>query len=338
MCSANSSNKKFHRIPGDFSHKGTYWVGWTDEARITKFETEFKLLPSDIILAGYAKSGNTLLAETVCLLLASEGCESKLSEAINWVESIPIYIRVPFAEELFKLRVPQLDHEIYAMEYLDWMRESGQLAGRRLIKTHLTWDSLKCALNRMDQSELPRIVYVYRNPKDASVSMFNFYRAIAECGPYKGDWNEFFQMWIDGCISGGDWRIVVRDWLLQAKNPSNIQGSTNILPISYERMVRDPWKCVHDLHGFLFPNAKLDHRVAEVIVERTSFNRMRENKMTNYENVAGIEPSFRFMRSGKIGDWKNWFTVAQNEQFTKEYESTLKELNELLAPDEIIFE
>ncbi|KAF5404926.1 Aryl sulfotransferase [Paragonimus heterotremus] len=338
MSSANPLDKKFYRIQGDFFHKGTYWVGWTDEARITKFETEFKLLPSDIILTGYAKSGNTLLAEIVCLLVASKGCESKLSEAINWVESVPIYIRVPFAEELFKLTVPQLDHEIYAMEYLDWMRESGQVEGSRLIKTHLTWDSLKCALNRMDQNELPRIVYVYRNPKDASVSMYHFYRAIAECGPYKGDWTEFFQMWIDGCISGGDWRIVVRDWLLQAKKPSGVRGTLNILPISYERLVRDPWKCVHDLHEFLFPNAKLDQKVVEVIVERTSFKKMRENKMTNYENVPGFESSFRFMRSGKIGDWKNWFTVAQNEQFTAEYESVLKELNEILAPDEIIFE
>ncbi|TGZ68400.1 hypothetical protein CRM22_004271 [Opisthorchis felineus] len=330
----SSLNPKYRRMPGEFMYKGNLWPSWTSEKMIRKVEDQFLFLPTDIILSGYPKSGITFLSEISCLLHFSHGKLECLQSAIEKVENCQVYFRVPFIEEEWTGLYPMMNNKVQAMEYLDCVREQQGGNQPRLIKTHLPFDSIECALNRMQRNLRPRILYVYRNPKDVAVSMYNFYCGLQNYGPFEGAWDEFFEMWIDGWIGGGDWRKVVPPWLKQAE----IAEPTQMLAISYEQLVNDTEACVNNIHHFLLPETDLEPTVRQVILERTSFKKMRENKMTNYKDVEEFIPSFQFMRRGCVGDWKNWFSPEQNSRFMAAYKDTLEDLEQCAYSHAIRFE
>ena len=41
---------------------------------------------------------------------------------------------------------------------------------------------------------------------------------------------------------------------------------------------------------------------------------MKANPMTNGSSIPKIEGESDFMRKGKVGDWKNYFSSEQNQQ------------------------
>ncbi|XP_067993463.1 sulfotransferase 1C3-like [Melanerpes formicivorus] len=64
----------------------------------------------------------------------------------------------------------------------------------------------------------------------------------------------------------------------------------------------------------------------EKILHHTSFQQMKKNPATTYETMpaALMDHSLSpFLRKGVSGDWKNYFTVAQNECFDKHYQEQM---------------
>ena len=64
------------------------------------------------------------------------------------------------------------------------------------------------------------------------------------------------------------------------------------------------------------------------IVDQTTFDKMKVNKSTNYSWIDSFrfEKTTSFLRKGKVGDWKNYFTDEQSarvdDEIKKTYEGT----------------
>lgn len=98
-----------------------------------------------------------------------------------------------------------------------------------------------------------------------------------------------------------------------------------MLFLFYEDIKRDPKQEIQKVMKFMEKN--LDGAVLDTIVQETTFEKMKANPMTNRSTAPktildqSISP---FMRKGIVGDWKNHFTVAQNERFDEIYRQKME--------------
>ncbi|XP_067560109.1 sulfotransferase 1C4-like isoform X5 [Pseudorca crassidens] len=190
-----------------------------------------------------------------------------------------------------------------------------------------------------------QMIYVARNPKDSMVSYYHFHR-MNKGLPAPGTWEEYFESFLAGdgertqlcshpfskssntlqrsisleqqglCLlhlCWGSWYDHVKGWW-------DAKDQHRILYLFYEDMKRNPKHEILKLAEFI--GKSLDDKVLDTIVHYSSFDVMKQNPMANYTSIPApfmnhsISP---FMRKGAVGDWKNHFTVAQNERFDEDH-------------------
>ncbi|XP_038071326.1 sulfotransferase 1C2-like [Patiria miniata] len=183
-------------------------------------------------------------------------------------------------------------------------------------KTYAAMASQRCILSHCLESyrppqiltKQPKVVYVARNPKDTLVSL-------SKWAPF-WDFAEFFWAFSLGKTVFGSWFDHVLSYWRQRNNE-------NVLFLKYEDLHKD-------LRGSICKVAKhlgkdLPHDVIDGIVERVTFGGMLKTYQ-HLEEERGEEgkrmtshKGNTFLRKGKVGDWKNHFTVAQSALFDKIY-------------------
>ncbi|XP_063157486.1 sulfotransferase 1C2-like isoform X2 [Candoia aspera] len=184
----------------------------------------------------------------------------------------------------------------------------------RTLKTHLPVQLLP----RSFWTENCKFIYMARNPKDCLVSYFHFQR-MTKVMPHPGTWEEYLEAFMAGKVAWGSWYNHVKDWW-KAKD------THRILYLFYEDIKKDP-KCeIQKVMQFI--GKQLDMATLDKIVHHTSFEVMKHNPMVNRTGVPlsvmdqSISP---FMRKGTVGDWKNHFTVAQNERFNEDFQRKMSD-------------
>ncbi|KAK7901688.1 hypothetical protein WMY93_018457 [Mugilogobius chulae] len=181
----------------------------------------------------------------------------------------------------------------------------------RLVKTHLPVQFMPKSFWEKNC----KIVYVARNPKDVVVSYYHLEQTLL-LHPEPGDWSSYFQRFLQGKMVYGSWFDHVTNWWKKKETYSNLHF------VFYEDLVKDTKREIDRLCSFLdlFRSSEEKDRIAA----KVQFDQMKTNPSVNFTTVSAFDSTHDFLRKGKVGNWKNYFTVAQNEEFDKDFEKKMK--------------
>ncbi|XP_033124104.1 sulfotransferase 1C2-like isoform X2 [Anneissia japonica] len=190
--------------------------------------------------------------------------------------------------------------------FIDFPFQTEGVSSPRLIKTHLNPQAIPPHI----KEKKPKIIFVSRNPKDTAVSFFFFHKTGKHLPTYES-WTEFLNDFCAGNLIRGDWFAMNSYWWSQ-------RNDKNVLFVKYEDMKRNLSEVVEKVASFLgwtIPDGKLPE-----LLQHCSFESMRSNNKVNSSEDPLIDTDkIPFMRKGTVGDWKNFFTVAQSEAFDQIY-------------------
>ncbi|XP_036961258.1 cytosolic sulfotransferase 2-like isoform X2 [Acanthopagrus latus] len=253
----------------------------------------FKARPDDILIATYPKAGTTWVSYILDLLYFGQ-THPELQE------STPLHERVPFLE----LCSPSQPSGVDLADKLP--------TTPRLIKTHLPVQFIPKSFWEQNC----RIVYVARNIKDNAVSYYHFGR-MNSLQPEPGDWGTFLHDFLEGKVVFGSWYDHVNGWREKKQTYSKLHY------MFFEDMIEDCGREIDRLCSFLGLSPSAEEK--EKVKIGSKFDNMKQNKMANYSTVQVMNHKVSpFMRKGKVGDWKNQFTVAQNEKLDEDYKQKMK--------------
>ncbi|KAL8176879.1 UNVERIFIED_CONTAM: hypothetical protein K2H54_039734 [Gekko kuhli] len=258
-------------------------------ARVENFEAR----PDDLLIATYPKAGTTWTQEIVDLILARGDVEK--------ARRVPVHIRIPFLE---MCSFPDFPAGV------DLLMSA---PSPRAIKTHLPFQLLPKSFLEKDC----KIIYVARNAKDNLVSYY-FFDQMNLVQPDPGPWDGYVKKFMEGTVAWGSWYDHVRRYWDERANH-------RILYLFYEDMKEDLSREIRRVKDFL--EVDLSESIVQKIAHLTTFQAMKANPMTNCEDVPSTvfdKTKSSFMRKGEVGDWKNYFTVAQREMFDADYQSKME--------------
>ncbi|XP_075718418.1 amine sulfotransferase-like isoform X2 [Rhinoderma darwinii] len=272
-----------------FKHKGIYFDAKLTSPEVINDVEHMKIRDHDVFLITYPKSG-TVWTQQVLSLIFNEGHR-------NGTEHIDNMTRVPWIE--------------YNINNVDFESRPSP----RLFTTHLPYYLMPRDL----RFRMGKIIYVARNPKDVMVSFYHFYKMIPNI-KHTINWETLIDLYISGTVLGGSWFDHVRGWYTHKED-------FNILFVTYEEMKKDLRSAVLKICKFV--DITLDEEAIDTVVERATFNKMKDDPLANYKFVPSeiLDGSKGdFLRKGTVGDWKNKMTVAQSEMFDKVYKEKMGDL------------
>ncbi|XP_067680778.1 sulfotransferase 1C2-like [Haliotis asinina] len=240
---------------------------------------KLELRADDVLIAAYPKCGTHWLWEIVTMLRAGNSEYNKK------------------AKEIAMLGMPQTER-------------ADELPSPRVLNSHLNFRHLP---EKLVEKKI-KTIFIMRNPKDVSVSLYNHLKGMKLSSKFDGTYSELLDLFLEGKVGCGDYVEYVKDWLqVKQDNPD-----LPMLTLFYENLKKDPIKNIRTVAEFL--GLCVSDELCEQIAEACSFKKLRaantevkeHNRKQSEVWKEGHQGPYR---KGEVGDWKNWMTVAQNEQF-----------------------
>lgn len=245
---------------------------------------ELKFKDGDVLICSYPKAGCTWMYEILTMLLRGQAEGPIPSKVVGMLEAT-------------------------SQESMD------ELVTPRLLNTHLPYRRLPKDVHQKNV----KTVLVVRNPKDVAVSLYNMMQGFKHYN-YKGTFNNWLPLFMRGDLAYDTYWRYYMDYEVACK--SNFKEN-NILIVYYEDMKKNLSQEITRLCDFI--DCHLDDEILAQITNACQFKAM-ETRYTTGKLGSGeyrAEVKHTFMRKGMVGDWKNWFTVAQNELLDSEVASNM---------------
>ncbi|XP_048732222.2 sulfotransferase 1B1-like isoform X2 [Ostrea edulis] len=186
------------------------------------------------------------------------------------------------------------------------------IASPRIMNTHIYFKYLpkdffdkKC-----------KIVYVIRNPKDIAVSFYNHHKKLLEY-EFNGPWEGYVKRFIQGKMDYGSWF----DYTLEMERFIKENPGYPIHVVLYEDMKEDSLREIKRLADFL--KVDVSDEMVRKIDSLCHFDKMKKEKNVNEDPSEWRDNNPGMYRKGQVADWKNWFTIAQNDMFNTIYKEKM---------------
>ncbi|XP_077999664.1 sulfotransferase 1B1-like [Glandiceps talaboti] len=254
----------------------------------------FEVRTSDVFLITTAKSGTTWVKRILSLIMNDANKEA-MGPQFN----------SPFSPQA---RYPEFHHNDH--QTVPNFKKYAQMEGRRFIPTHLSPDLLPPQVFEKN----PKVIYVARNPKDVAVSLYHHSLQDIDMPSYT--WDVFLTNYMQGKGTlFGEWGNHVIPWWER-------RNEKNVFFVKYEDMITDLGNVVKSLASILEQYHLTEEQLNE-ITKLCTFDSMKNSPDPAYISICqgwniGTSKS-PFVRKGKVGGWKDFFTVAQNEEFDGVY-------------------
>jgi len=168
---------------------------------------------SDILLAGYPKTGAHWMYEIMYMLVTGKRETSKYGKDLGgFIDPLPNVI-------------------------ID------SLPSPRVLNTHFSYEELPDGIKEKNT----KIVVTVRNPKDTCVSYYNHHKNIPVY-EYNGEFDAYFKLFMTGEQDYGSYYDATKKWDALAQTPPK---ENQILMISYEDLKKNPDETVQKVADFL---------------------------------------------------------------------------------------
>ncbi|XP_034117394.1 luciferin sulfotransferase [Drosophila nasuta] len=250
---------------------------------------QLPIYEDDVWMISYPRTGSTWAQEMVWLLgnqLDYEAAKQQLSQRSPMIELSALF---------------STDHHKWVSDALGNTVELVRNSPRpRFARSHLSWQLLP----QQFESVKPKIVYTARNPKDLCVSYYHYCKLLHGIN---GDFDQFVELFLGGHTPMGSyWKHVLPFWKRSYDD--------NVLFIKYEDMIKDLPAVVRRCAQFLNVAQLLNEDSLKRICDHLQFDSMRGNAALNLEKILP-QPGTKFIRNGKIGDWRNHMTDEMSARF-----------------------
>lgn len=200
-----------------------------------------------------------------------------------------------------KTDVSQLEKECSMMEANGVFDNIEQAPSPRILNTHLSFDLLPEDILKKGN----KVIFVYRNPKDVAVSLFYHHTRLRGYNYTGTDFKSHLVRFQEGLVDNNCIFEYLRDWERVINNNPELK----ICVFCFEDMKENPMREVKRLSKFLEKDYSEDF--LETVINATNITALRQAKTNHRKDENG---SIMY-RKGIVGDWKNHFTVAQNEWY-----------------------
>ncbi|XP_075452659.1 sulfotransferase 6B1-like isoform X1 [Ascaphus truei] len=179
-----------------------------------------------------------------------------------------------------------------------------QESSPRVLTTHLFYDDIPKTV--FDKKV--KLLVVFRNPKDTAVSLFHFYTNNPMLPTYSS-WDTFFQDFMTGKVCWGSYFDHAVAW-------NKHIDDEGVMIITFEEMKKDLDAAIKKLSEFF--GFSLTAEQVQLIANKGTFKSMKEKSMQTHGEFGQV-----LFRKGDVGDWKNNFTEAQNQEMDAKFEECL---------------
>ncbi|XP_051471586.1 sulfotransferase 6B1 isoform X2 [Apus apus] len=180
-----------------------------------------------------------------------------------------------------------------------------QIPSPRILATHLSYDCLPKSIFK----NKTKILVLFRNPKDTAVSFFHFHNS-APGVPSYSSWDEFFSEFMNGKVVWGSYFDHAVTWNKHIEDE-------NIMTIIYEDLKENLTASVKQIAEFF--GFSLTAEQIQSIADRATFQEVKDKAQETHGAVGSI-----LFRKGVVGDWKNLFTDAQNQEMDAKFKVCLE--------------